>query len=167
MTRRLIAHASQLLATYFLIASSGCATMFAGTSEQVSVSSYPSHAKVEIRTGGALVEQGHTPLSVKLRKGKDYAVTISLEGYETKTVGIVKGGTSKAALLNLLSVPFWIIDYATGAMFKFESTTINVSLQESTSQDGTTAIYAVLTFPDEDGEQKSVTTKMEPVENFD
>ena len=52
-------------------------------------------------------------------------------------------------------------------MFKFESTTINVSLRESTSQDGTTAIYAVLTFPDEDGEQKSVTTKMEPVENFD
>lgn len=162
MTRRRIAHASQLLATYILIAASGCATVFTGTSDEVSVNSYPGNAKVEIKTtGGALIEQGYTPMSAKLRKGKDYAVTISLEGYETKTVGIIKGGVGKASFLNLFNILFWGIDFVSGAMFRFESTTINVSLQESTAQDGTTAIYAILTFSDEAGEQKSVTTKME------
>ena len=167
MTRRRIAHASRFLATYILIAASGCATVFTGTSDEVSVNSYPGNAKVEIKRNGVLVDEGHTPMTAKLRKGKDYTVAISLEGYETKTVGIVKGGITKAAFLNLLSLPSWAIDFFTGAMFKFESTTINVSLQESTAQDGTTAIYAILTFSDEAGEQESVTAKLEPVENFD
>ena len=48
-------------------------------------------------------------------------------------------------------------------MFKFDSTSINVHLKESTSLDGTAEIYAVLTFLGEDGKQKSISTKMEPV----
>lgn len=164
MTRRLIIRASQLLSAYMLIALLGCATVFTGTSDQVIVNSSPANAKVEIKTSkGALIEEGYTPLSTKLRRGKNYVVTISLEGYEPKTVGIVKGEISKAAFLNLFSLLSWGIDYLSGALYRFESTTVNVALQESTSQDGTTAIYAVLTFPDEDGEQKSITTKLEPV----
>ena len=50
-----------------------------------------------------------------------------------------------------------------GAMFKFDSTSINVHLKESTSLDGIAEIYAVLTFVGEDGKQKSISTKMEPV----
>lgn len=158
-----------VLVLYAFVVSVGCATVFTGTTKEISINSHPSNAKVEVRTGSAVVSQGHTPMSVKLRKGKDYSVTISIDGYHAETVPIPKGGLSKAVYLNIFNAYFlgWAIDYLSGAMFKIEETVINVSLQESKALDGTTNVYAVLTFTDQDGKQKSISTKMDPVKSFD
>ena len=165
MLPRLITYALRVAVVYAFVALVGCATMLTGTTKEVSINSHPGNAKVEVKTGSAVVSQGHTPMSTMLRKGKDYSVTISLDGYNTKTIPIPKGPLSKAAYLNLFSPLSWAIDLISGAAFTIEETVLNVSLQESSALDGTTEIYAVLTFTDEDGKQKSISTKMEPVKS--
>ena len=167
MQRRFLPFAVQIAVACVFTSLIGCATIITGTSAPVSINSNPESANVEIkRADGIVVEQGQTPMTVKLGKGRDYTVTINLDGYQTRTVGIQKGGVQKAAFLNLFGLLGWAIDYATKAMFKLEPSTINVSLQKVTSQNGgDTAIYAVVTWVSDDGMQKYVTTEMEPVVN--
>lgn len=146
----------------------GCATIFTGTAEEVTVNSHPGNASVEIKApNGNVVAKGNTPMSIDLRRGKTYTVIVSLEGYSPATATIKNGGVVKSFWLNFLTAPGIVIwgpiDYFSGAMFKFDSTSINVHLKESTSLDGIAEIYAVLTFVGEDGKQKSISTKMEPV----
>ena len=144
----------------------GCATIFSGTAEEITVNSHPGDASVEIKApNGNVVAKGNTPMSVDLRRGKTYTVIVSREGYSSATATIMNGGVVKSFWLNIFTGALvgWAIDYLSGAMFKFDSTSINVHLKESTSLDGTAEIYAVLTFVGEDGKQKSVSTKMEPV----
>jgi hypothetical protein len=167
MLPRLITNALRVAVVYAFVASVGCATVFTGTTKEININSHPTNAEIEVKTGSAVVSQGHTPMSTMLRKGKDYAITISLDGYRTKTISIPKGDLSKAAYLNLFNLLFWGIDLLSGAAFTIEETVLNVSLQESSTLDGTTEIYAVLTFTDEDGKQKSISAKMEPVKSFD
>ena len=103
-------------------------------------------------------------MTVKLGKGKDYSVVISLDGYQTRTASVTKSGVETVAFCNVGSVPFWAVDYLTGAMFKLEPSTINVQLKEVTAQDGDdTAIYAFLTIVDEDGTPQYATVEMMPV----
>ena len=148
-----------------LLGNSGCATILKGGSAPVSISSTPSSAYVEIkRSDGMVVESGQTPMTIKLGKGKDYSVTISLDGYQTQTTGITKSGVETVAFCNAGSIPFWAVDYLTGAMFKLEPSTINVRLTEVTAQDGgDTAIYAFLTIVDEDGTPQYATVEMTPI----
>lgn len=111
-------------------------------------------------------------MTAKLGKGKDYIVTISLDGYESQTVSVVKGDMEIATAIcgNLIcaasgiGVVGLVVDYVSGAMFKLEPNTINVLLQEVTAQDGSdTAIYAFLTIVDEDGTPQYATVEMTPV----
>lgn len=148
-----------------LMGTVGCATILKGSSVPVSISSTPSSANVEIkRTDGLLVQQGQTPMTARLGKGKDYSVVISLDGYQTQTAAITKSGVETVAFCNVASIPFWAVDYLTGAMFKLEPSTINVSLKQVTAQDGgDTAIYAFLTIVDEDGTPQYATVEMTPI----
>lgn len=143
----------------------GCATLFKGSSTPVTINSSPDSANVEIkRSDGLVVQQGLTPMTVKLNKGKEYAVAIRLDGYETQTVPIVKDGIETVAFCNLGSIPFWAVDYVTGAMFKLAPLTINVQLKEVTALDrGSSVLYAFLTIVNEDGTQQYATIKMVPI----
>ena len=141
----------------------GCATIFSGTAEEITVNSHPGDAFVEIKApNGNVVAKGNTPMSIDLRRGKTYTVVVSREGYNSATATIKNGGVVKSFWLNMFTglVVGWAIDYLSGAMFKFDSTSINVHLKESTSLDGTAEIYAVLTFIGEDGKQKSISKKL-------
>ena len=142
----------------------GCATILKGTSAPVSINSTPSSASVEIkRSDGIPIEQGQTPMTVKLGKGKEYTVTITLDGYQPQTVPVLKSGLETAAFCNLGSIPFWAVDYVTGAMFKLEPGTINVSLKEVAARDESdTALYAFLTVVDEDGTPHHAAVEMTP-----
>ena len=163
-----------------LLGMAGCATLFKGNSAPVSVNSVPGGANVEIRvTGGRIVDltnvnrasmpvvqAGLTPMSVKLAKGKEYAVTISLEGYQTVTRLVAKGSVETAAFCNGFNMVGWVIDYATGSLFKFEPNTINVSLQKVAATSGDEeVIYAFLTIVDEDGKQSTTAVEMTPLAN--
>ena len=144
----------------------GCATIFSGTADEITVNSHPGDASVKIKApNGNVVAEGNTPMSIDLRRGKTYTVIVSREGYSPATATIKNGGIVKSFWLNVFTgmVVGWAVDYLSGAMFNFDSTSINVHLKESTSLDGTAEIYAVLTFLGEDGKQKSISTKMEPV----
>ncbi|MDE2797924.1 MAG: PEGA domain-containing protein [Gemmatimonadota bacterium] len=143
----------------------GCATLFKGSSASVTINSSPSSANVEIkRTDGVVLQQGMTPMTARLNKGKEYAVAISLDGYETQTVPIVKDGIETVAFCNLGSIPFWAVDYVTGSMFKLAPLTINVQLKEVTALDsGSSVLYAFLTIVNEDGTQQYATIKMVPI----
>ena len=105
-------------------------------------------------------------MSVKLAKGKEYAVTISLEGYQTVTRLVAKGSVETVAFCNGFSLPGWIIDYATGSLFKLEPNTINVSLQKvAATSGGDEVIYAFLTIVDGDGKQSTTAVEMTPLAN--
>ena len=107
-------------------------------------------------------------MTVKLGKGKDYTVTIGLDGYEPQTVPILKGDIEIGAAVcgNVLCTGLLglLVDHFSGAMFKLEPNSINVQLKEVTALDGgDTTIYAFLTIVDEDGTQQYATIEMTPV----
>ena len=165
MQRRLFTFAGRIIVACAFMGTVGCATILKGSSAPVSINSTPSSANVEIkRSDGIVVEQGQTPMTVKLGKGKDYTVTIGLDGYQTETVPVLKGGIETVAFCNLGGIVGWAVDHSTGAMYKLEPSTINVQLKEVTALDGSdTAIYAFLTIVDENGTQQYATVEMTPV----
>jgi len=75
---------------------SGCATIIAGGHRDISIKSTPTDATVSIqdRESKQIVHRGQTPFVVPLStrggyfKSKQYDVTISKDGYGTKTVKI-------------------------------------------------------------------------------
>ena len=148
-----------------LLGSLGCATVLSGTTDPLIVNSNPANAKVEIkRMGGLIVAQGTTPMTTKLKKGKEYTVSISLEGYETEMASVLKGDIETTAICNLTSLPGWGIDYLTGALFQLEPNHISVELKQVTAQEGEgSVIYALLTVVDEDGTQQHGAIELTPV----
>ena len=176
MQRRLLTFAARIAVACALMGMAGCATIIKGSKGPIHITSTPSDAKVEIKSGGVpgvggggfVLAQGRTPMSIKLGKGKDYAVIISLDGYESQIIPVEKGGLEPVAFANCLfgycsPLPF-SIDWYTGAFFKLEPNTINVQLREITALDGSdAAIYAFLTIVDEDGKQQLAAIEMMPI----
>ena len=179
MQRRLLTFAARIAVACAFMGTVGCATILKGSKGPIHITSTPSDAKVKIVSGGAfggayggggglVLAESRTPMSIKLGKGKDYAITISLDGYESQTVLVEKGALEPLAFANCLffhcaPIPF-AIDWYTGAFFKLEPDTINVQLREVTAEDGSdTAIYAFLTIVDEDGKQQLAAIEMMPI----
>ena len=155
MQREVFSCAGRIAMACAFLGTVGCATILTGTSAPVSINSSPGSAKVEIkRTDGILVEQGMTPMTASLSKGKEYTVTISLDGYQTRTVPILRGGLEPTAFCNLGGILGWAVDFSTGAMYKLEPNSINVELKQVTAQEGEgSVIYAFLTIADDEGRQ--------------
>ncbi len=132
----------------------GCATIMTGTSKDISITSNPTGARIEIAsTDGKPVLTGTTPSSVKLRKKDEYIVKINLEGYKEVTVAISHKFNSWV-FGNILigGIPGLIIDYITGAMNDLEPGVISIGLEMVHNiKSGESDIYAVLkTLDDED-----------------
>lgn len=146
----------------------GCATVLKGTSQVVQINSTPASATVEILSGEGGNFSGTTPMSVQLKKGTHYTVSISLEGYNPVSRPIGKK-FEMVSLCNLpyfcvgIGLPYMAIDYFTGAMYPLEPGMINVTLTPVTAQDGSETLYAVLTVMGEDGEVNTESIKMEPL----
>ena len=164
MQPRPFALAVRTAAACALAGTVGCATILKGSSAAVSIDSSPASASVEVkRTDGIVVRKGRTPMTARLNKGKEYTVTIRLEGYETETVPILRSGIEPTAFCNLGGMLGWAVDYASGAMFVLEPGTIDVQLEEVTALDGGgSVLYALLTFVDEDGAPRRVPVRMTP-----
>ena len=77
MQREMFTCAGGIATACAFLGTLGCATILTGTSAPVSVNSSPGSAKVEIkRTDGIVLEQGLTPMTVTLSKGKEYTPTL-------------------------------------------------------------------------------------------
>ena len=95
---------------------SSCSTIFSGTKQNIQINSEPSGAKIMING----VEKGKTPSSVRIKKSMD-GETISLikDGYENK-IFQPETSFSEISILNLFNLVFWAIDFATGALWKYD-----------------------------------------------
>lgn len=87
-----------LLLSCFLIYS-GCATIFSGSRDEIKLSSEPGGAKVVVDGQ----ERGKTPLKLSLKKGKDYQVEFTKEGYEKKMVSLTYSLGAGWLILDILT----------------------------------------------------------------
>jgi hypothetical protein len=95
---------------------SGCASITRGSTEEFTVESNPSGAKVAIDTG----ETGVTPATFIVKRKPDLVVTISKDGYETVTRKVVskmkaKGGAALAGNVLVGGIIGIAADSITGA----------------------------------------------------
>lgn len=102
-----------------------CATLVDGPNEAIPVTTNPPGATVTEETTSQM-----TPATLTLERDRDYLLTITKEGYETKTIKIehVINGMAAGNLLSfgLLGVA---IDTATGAVWRLKPDNIIVTLQ--------------------------------------
>lgn len=102
---------------------SGCATLFKGTSEEVSFGSNPGGAEIWI--DGKMM--GKTPLSFKLETKKTYVIEFKMEGKKAQTIKLNNHVGAGWIILDVLAglVPV-IIDAATGAWYSFDQKNVTV-----------------------------------------
>lgn len=108
------------------VLSSGCASILHGTTQEVSVSSNPSGAKVKADGNDA----GETPAKLKLKRKTDHILVFTKEGYEQEQrtlmhviSGAVCGNIIAGGLIG------WGVDAATGAQYKLVPETVHVDLK--------------------------------------
>lgn len=98
-----------LIVTFFVY--SGCATIFSGSKDEISLSSEPTNAKVLVNGQN----EGKTPITLTLKKGKEYSIEFVKEGFESKTLRLTYGLGVGWLVLDILSGLLGIIiDAATG-----------------------------------------------------
>ncbi|UCB51886.1 MAG: PEGA domain-containing protein [Candidatus Zixiibacteriota bacterium] len=135
-----------------------CATIMHGTKQDVSISSSPDQAEVEVMTaGGVVVFTGNTPVTTKLQRKHEYDVFINLAGYQEAKVHISKEFDS-IYLGNILcgGIIGMIIDAANGAMNKLEPDVISVTLVTALLDEQTRETYAVFRALDSDGQLRTL-----------
>lgn len=111
---------------FLLCFAGGCATIINGSTQQVSVSSDPPGAQV-MADGNPI---GVTPLVIDLQRKSNHIVTVSMDGYHTEQVSVVKV-MSGAVAGNILAGGFigWGIDAASGAQYKLKPDTVTVQMR--------------------------------------
>lgn len=151
-----------LIVSVFLVV--GCASIMKGTKQKVTVSSSPPQAKVVIETtpGGVTVYEGTTPVKVKLRKKKEYIVTVSLEGYKDETVNIMEGDIEGWFWGNLLcgGLIGIVVDLSNNAMHKLEPEEIHVELIVAQLPGQEDALYLVYYALDSNGQLRNLTVPL-------
>lgn len=105
---------------------SGCATLFKGTSETVSLGAEP---PAEVYVNGTY--RGDTPVKLDLKSDKEYNIEFRKEGFERKTVHISNSVGAGWIVLDVLGglVPV-IVDAATGAWYQLDQKMVNATLRE-------------------------------------
>ena len=137
----------------------GCATILSGSSADIQINSSPSEAHFVVKsTNGLVIQEGVTPANFRLSKSNEYSVTISLDGYQVRTVGIGHAGLEGVAFCNLFNWVGWGIDYMTGAMYKLEPNQINVTLRTAMVDNEPALIITML---DENGDPHEASIPME------
>ena len=114
-----------LLITMTVICFSGCATVFTGSYDNISIESRPAGAQILVNG----VERGTTPASVRVRRNLTSAdITVRFDGYETRTFRLEQE-FNPVSVLNLFNPLFWGIDAATGSMLRYRPHFYEINLQ--------------------------------------
>lgn len=149
-------------AALFLVLSS-CATLFSKTRYPVSIDSNTPDARVTITDRrGEQIFKGTTPAFVDLKSGSGYfrrgiyQITISKEGYVSKTIEI-RATLNGWYLLNIFyfqTIGFLVVDPATGAMYRINQLNVKETLEEdgktptATAQESQLRIYDINQIPE-------------------
>lgn len=115
----------QAIIIMFIFSLSGCATMFTGTTEVISIHSDPPGAKVSFTDGRTCV----TPCAESVKKKGDIALSISKEGCRTHTTTIRSKIGAAGVVSPLITLAGGAIDYSTGAVYHHEPNPLSVRLE--------------------------------------
>jgi hypothetical protein len=116
-----------ILAVPFL--AGGCASIFDGTSQEISVSTTPVDARCTFwRNGVPIADIASTPSAVRIKKTKyDLVIVCSKPGYAAATY-LNRSGLAGATWANVMTIGLaWVVDSASGADNKYDSP-INLAL---------------------------------------
>lgn len=98
--------------TFMSLSYYGCATILGGSTDDVSLYSEPTGAKVFVNGEN----RGKTPISLSLKKNKEYEIEFKKDGFETKTWHLSYSlGAGWLILDILLAFVGLIVDAITGA----------------------------------------------------
>lgn len=123
-------HHSSVFVLLLLVVSlifTSCATIFKGSTDDVSFSSDPTGAKVYVN--GILL--GTTPFQLELISKNSYVIEFKKDGYETKTVVLNNSVGAGWIVLDVLGglIPV-IIDAATGNWYSLDQEHVNAVLEK-------------------------------------
>lgn len=94
---------------------SSCATIFTGTSDNISFASNPSGAKIYMDG----LKIGTTPATITIQRSfNERRVTLKLDGYDV-LVFVLQREFNTVAILNLAGILGWGIDAMTGAIYRY------------------------------------------------
>ena len=93
----------------FVLVLSGCATLFGGGPDTVTVTSRPPGAQIKVN--GHYV--GETPMALALDRDSPAHISLALDGYQTADFDLEKSFNTWT-ILNLTDFIGWIVDFAGG-----------------------------------------------------
>ncbi|MCK5332191.1 MAG: PEGA domain-containing protein [Candidatus Marinimicrobia bacterium] len=141
----------------------GCAYIIDKDVQDIGINSTPTGAKVVITTtGGVIMFEGTTPASANLKKKYEYIVTVSMEGYQDKTMRLDQA-INPIVIGNLLcgGIPGLIVDAMTGALYKLEPDQLVFTLQTASINGESEKLYVFVSWLNESGETVSIPIEME------
>lgn len=119
----------------------GCASVFEGTTQQISVTTNPTAARCTFwRNGNLIADIGSTPGAVTVDKSRSELVIVcDKAGYSPATY-VNRSGLSGMAYANILTAGLaWAVDSTRGADNKYEGT-VNLSLNPMAQQNPVMAL---------------------------
>lgn len=119
------------LVRYLLLAFTGglllpaCATIMQGTTQEVSIASTPTGARLIIDG----VEAGRTPVAASLKRKDKHTIRIEMEGYQPFEMALGRG-TSGWVWGNIVfgGIPGLAVDAITGGMYKLTPEQVQATL---------------------------------------
>ena len=118
---------SVLVTISFILSLSSCATIFKGTSEEVSFNSEPQKAEVWVNG----TKRGETPLALKLESKRTYTIEFRKEGFESKSHTITNHVGAGWIILDVFAgLVGVIVDAATGAWYSLDQKNVNAILEK-------------------------------------
>ena len=104
----------------------GCATVFTGTHDEVTIRSEPEGAIIYIDG----LEEGVTPATIDIKRPgiTNTEVTLRLDGYEPRTF-VLRKEFNAVSVINLACVLCWAVDVATGSVTKYRPQGYDVELE--------------------------------------
>lgn len=108
-----------------LLSSSGCATLFSGSKESVSINSDPSGATILIDG----IEMGRTPATLHVRRAGlgSKTVTLRMPGYQDRSF-VLQSTFNAVSLVNVFFWPGFIVDALTGSITKYDPKTYTTTM---------------------------------------
>jgi hypothetical protein len=115
------------------LALAGCATIMQGTSQELSVASTPTGARVLVDG----TEVGRTPHVANLKRKDKHVVRIEMDGYQPFELPIARA-TSGWVWGNLVfgGIPGLAVDAITGGLYKLRPEQVEATLAQSTAAVG-------------------------------
>lgn len=122
-----------IAAILFVTFTTGCGTIFGGTTQNVRVASSPDNAQVSVEDGAT----HRTPTTLDLQRGNNYVLAISKEGYETREVEVTKSMRGGILALDILFTGLLgvVVDAATGGWYSLSPERVDVSLTQADAAD--------------------------------